>query len=88
MRNKEITGKAITASLILLLKWFKISRESPWESGLRRSWLLTMSTDVLKFEFFTQLLLDAGFLTFVLKIFAMHDVQHVVENRTDRIEER
>jgi hypothetical protein len=29
IRLREITGKAVSGTLILLLKWFKRSRESP-----------------------------------------------------------
>ncbi|KAL2023899.1 hypothetical protein VTK56DRAFT_676 [Thermocarpiscus australiensis] len=41
---------------------------------------------VLKFEYMTQLLLDSNYLFLVLKLFAMHDVQQVVESKTDRLE--
>jgi hypothetical protein len=41
---------------------------------------------VLKFEFFTQLLLDANYVPLVLKLFALHDVQQVVETKSDRME--
>lgn len=43
---------------------------------------------VLKFEYLTQLLLDSNYLPLALKIFAMYDVQQVVESRTDRLEHR
>lgn len=42
--------------------------------------------DVLKFEYLTQLLLDANYLPLVLKLFALHDVQQVVETKSDRME--
>ncbi|KAK1826084.1 hypothetical protein QBC39DRAFT_30127 [Podospora conica] len=41
---------------------------------------------VLKFEYMTQLLLDSNYLPLVLKLFALHDIQQVVESRTDRLE--
>lgn len=44
--------------------------------------------DVLKFEFLTQLLLDCNYMPLVLKLFLHQDVQQVVENRTDRLENR
>lgn len=69
LRNREIAAKAVTGTLILLLKWFKLSH-------------------VLKFEYMTQLLLDLNYLPMALKIFAMYDVQQVVESRTDRLEHR
>ena len=48
----------------------------------------TIVTDVLKFEYLTQLLLDSNYIPLVLKLFALHDVQQVVESKTDRIEHR
>ncbi|KAK3360008.1 HAM-2, protein required for hyphal anastomosis [Lasiosphaeria hispida] len=42
---------------------------------------------VLKFEYMTQLLLDSNYLPLVLKLFALHDIQQVVESKTDRIEQ-
>ncbi|KAK4193150.1 hypothetical protein QBC35DRAFT_482764 [Podospora australis] len=41
---------------------------------------------VLKFEYLTQLLLDSNYIPLVLKLFAIHDVQQVVENKMDRLE--
>jgi hypothetical protein len=41
---------------------------------------------VLKFEYLTQLLLDANYIPLVLKLFALHDVQQVVETKSDRVE--
>ncbi|KAL2132322.1 hypothetical protein VTI74DRAFT_3958 [Chaetomium olivicolor] len=41
---------------------------------------------VLKFEYMTQLLLDSSYVPMALKIFAIYDVQQVVENKTDRLE--
>ena len=69
LRSREIAAKAVTGTLILLLKWFKLSH-------------------VLKFEYLTQLLLDSSYLPMALKIFAMYDVQQVVESKTDRLEHR
>jgi hypothetical protein len=69
LRSREIAAKAVTGTLILLLKWLKLSH-------------------VLKFEYMTQLLLDLNYLPMALKIFAMYDVQQVVESRTDRLEHR
>ncbi|KAL1837319.1 hypothetical protein VTJ49DRAFT_3990 [Mycothermus thermophilus] len=67
LRNREIAAKAVTGTLILLLKWLKLSH-------------------VLKFEYMTQLLLDSNYLPMALKIFAMYDVQQMVESKTDRLE--
>ncbi|KAK3937681.1 N1221-domain-containing protein [Diplogelasinospora grovesii] len=42
---------------------------------------------VLKFEYLTQLLLDSNYIPLVLKLFALHDIQQVVESKPDRIEQ-
>lgn len=66
-RSREISAKAVTGSLLMLLKWLKLSH-------------------ILKFEYLTQLLLDANYIPLVLKLFALHEVQQVVESKTDRME--
>lgn len=47
-----------------------------------------ISTDVLKFEYLTQLLLDSNYIPLVLKLFAHQDVQQVVDSKMDRVENR
>ncbi|ODA84050.1 hypothetical protein RJ55_02568 [Drechmeria coniospora] len=66
-RTREITSKAMTGILILLLKWLRLSH-------------------VLKFEYFTQLLLDSNYIPLVLKLFAHQDIQQVVDSKMDRVE--
>jgi hypothetical protein len=44
--------------------------------------------DILKFEYFTQLLLDSNYLPLVLKLFAHQDIDKVVDSKTDRDEMR
>ncbi|KAH8600939.1 hypothetical protein B0O99DRAFT_293990 [Bisporella sp. PMI_857] len=39
---------------------------------------------ILKFEYFTQLLLDSNYLPLVLKLFAHQDVDKVIDSKTDR----
>lgn len=50
--------------------------------------LTTVATDVLKFEYLTQLLLDSNYVPLVLKLFAHQDIQQVVDSKTDRVENR
>lgn len=76
-RHLEITSKAISAILILMLKWFKASRKSSLE-GDRRS-----STDVLKFHNFAQLLLDSNCILLVLKTFGLQDVSTIVDVKNE-----
>ncbi|KND93949.1 Striatin-interacting protein 1 [Tolypocladium ophioglossoides CBS 100239] len=66
-RTREITSKAMTGILVLLLKWLRISH-------------------VLKFEYFTQLLLDSNYIPLVLKLFAHQDIQQVGDSKMDRVE--
>ncbi|KAJ3473552.1 hypothetical protein NLG97_g10247 [Lecanicillium saksenae] len=66
-RTREITTKAMSGILVLLLKWLRLSH-------------------VLRFEYFTQLLLDSNYVPLVLKLFAHQDVQQVVDSKMDRLE--
>ncbi|KAL8836442.1 MAG: hypothetical protein Q9170_002930 [Blastenia crenularia] len=65
MRLREISSKAISAILLMLLKWFKLSH-------------------ILKYEYLTQLLLDANYLPLILKYFAHQDIDRVVDQKIDR----
>ncbi|CAD6591782.1 MAG: Factor arrest protein 11 [Alectoria sarmentosa] len=65
LRSKEITTKAVSGILLILLKWFKLSH-------------------ILKYEYMTQLLLDANYLPLVLKLFAHQDVDRAVDQKNDR----
>ena len=40
--------------------------------------------DILKYEYMTQLLLDANYLPLVLKLFAHQDIDRAVEQKNDR----
>ena len=40
--------------------------------------------DILKYEYMTQLLLDANYLPLVLKLFAHQDVDRAVDQKNDR----
>lgn len=40
--------------------------------------------DILKFEYFTQLLLDSNYLPLVLKLFAHQEIDRVVDSKSDR----
>lgn len=87
-RSREITAKAVSGVLLLLLKWLKISRENPgrrpsFRDDRRLTWTII---DVLKFEYMTQLLLDSNYLPLILKLFAHQDLDRVVESRTDHPE--
>ncbi len=84
VRAREITSKAVSGSLLMLLKWFRISRKLSsslfFFFGAQTSDLLS---DVLKFEYLTQLLLDANYIPLILKFFNQ-DIDRAVEQRNDR----
>ncbi|KAL6719679.1 Factor arrest protein 11 [Lecanora helva] len=65
IRSREITSKAVSGLLLLMLKWFKLSH-------------------ILKYEYLTQLLLDANYLPLILKYLAHQDVDRAVDQRNDR----
>jgi len=45
-------------------------------------------SDILKFEYLTQLLLDCNYVPLLLKLWAHQDVQQLVDRKTDRTEHR
>lgn len=88
-RTREITAKAATGIILLMLKWFKVSRKSCFPKRMLASSAETDKTaDVLKFEYMTQLLLDSNYIPLVLKLFAHQDIQQAVDSKTDRVEHR
>ena len=85
-RTREITAKAATGIILLMLKWFKVSRKSSLSYG--KGVLILTFPDTLKFEYLTQLLLDSNYIPLVLKLFAHQDIQQAVDSKTDRVEHR
>ena len=86
-RLREITGKAISGTLLLLVKWFKRSRTPPsifYLCGPNTHCRLI--ADILKFEYMTQLLLDSNYLPLILKMFAHQDIDQAVAQKNDREE--
>ncbi|GAA5872543.1 hypothetical protein JCM16303_004557 [Sporobolomyces ruberrimus] len=67
LRHREITSKAVSAILILTLKWFKASH-------------------VMKFHYFSQLLVDSNCLLLILKMFGLQEVSTLVRVKHDRPE--
>lgn len=75
-RHKEITSKAVSAILLLLLKWFKASRKLC-------SHRAKLITDAMKGHFLAQLLFDSNCLLLVLKMFGLSDIFAVVQTKND-----
>ena len=49
------------------------------------SWMILIDfTDILKYEYLTQLLLDANYLPLILKYLAHQDVDRAVDQKNDR----
>ena len=81
IRTQEVTAKAASGMILLMLKWFKVSRMSHFD----RKAILTIA-DVLKFEYLTQLLVDANYVPITLKLLQTQDLEKVVNIKTDRAE--
>ncbi|KAI9669840.1 MAG: Factor arrest protein 11 [Caeruleum heppii] len=81
VRSREIIAKAVSGLLLILLKWFKISRErcKPLQKDIA-----DVRVDILKYEYLTQLLLDSNYLPLILKLFAHEEIDKVVDSVTDR----
>ena len=80
IRTREITSKAISGLILSLLKWFRLSRKA--DTPLLTSWLTR--SDILKFEYLAQLLLDSNYIPLALKYFALQDVDKAVDQKHDR----
>ncbi|KAF1990658.1 hypothetical protein K402DRAFT_389582 [Aulographum hederae CBS 113979] len=65
VRTQEISAKAVSGILILLLKWFKASH-------------------ILKFEYLTQLLVDANYIPLILKLMQTQEVERIVNYRCEK----
>ncbi|KAF1811150.1 N1221-domain-containing protein [Eremomyces bilateralis CBS 781.70] len=83
VRSQEITAKAVSGILILLLKWFKVSRKLILL--LRTIITLTrVGVDVLKAEYMTQLLVDANYIPMILKLMQTQEVERIVNYKCER----
>lgn len=86
LRHREITSKAVSAILILTLKWFKASRTflSPPPAPIERLTDHSLLADVMKFHYFSQLLVDSNCLLLILKMFGLQEVSTLVRIKHDR----
>ena len=86
-RHREITSKAVSAILLLTLKWFKMSREWSHRSikGCRE---LIVCADVMKFHHLGQLLLDTNCHLLILKIFGLQEVSTAIVSKADAPEHK
>ena len=84
VRTREIQGKAVSGILILLLKWFKVSRKFSSPYALLHRQLLEHHPDILKFEYLAQLLLDSNYIPLILKLLQSQELERVVNYRCDR----
>jgi hypothetical protein len=86
-RNREILCKSISAILLVLLKWFKVSRKykrKEWHLSIRLIPVFSFFfPDVLKFEYFSQLLVDSGCMLLILKIFGLQELGALATVKTE-----
>ncbi len=81
-RHREITSKAVSAILLLLLKWFKASRERRNEGvPLLRSSVMT--TDILKEQYLATLLIDSNCLLLILKMFGLQELLATIQTKNE-----
>ena len=74
-REKEILGKAITGTLILMLKWFRASRPPVHSTNL--------TADVLKFEYLSQLLYDSNYHILTARLLGMETPVLTIANPSE-----
>jgi hypothetical protein len=88
-RHREITSKAVSAILLLILKWFKVSRKH-WLPVATFGMLTSCATrqDVMKFHHLGQLLLDTNCLLLILKMFGLQEVSASVVSKADSPENK
>ena len=81
-RHREITCKAVSAIILLTLKWFKVSRKNtPFK--LNDVMHHTVSEDVMKFHHLGLLLLDSNCLLLILKMFGLQEVSTLITSSCD-----
>ncbi|KAJ9093441.1 hypothetical protein QFC20_007123 [Naganishia adeliensis] len=81
-RHREITSKAVSAILLLLLKWFKASRTSQGVN-LKPDTYLRCAPDIIKFQHLATLLIDSNCLLLILKMFGFQDLLNTVQTRNE-----
>jgi hypothetical protein len=85
IRTQEVLDKAVSGTLILLLKWFKVSRQS--SSFISVLFQLTdFVQDILKFEYVTQLLVDSSYVPLILKLLQLQEIEKVVNFKCEQEE--
>lgn len=87
-RHREITSKAVSAILLLTLKWFKVSREFHMRYHTASRLLTEHLSDVMKFHHLGQILLDTNCLLLILKMFGLQEVSTTVVSKADAPEEK
>ena len=85
-RHREITSKAVSAILLLILKWFKVSRKFLHQHFT--TFFDGEITDVMKFHHLGQLLLDTNCLLLILKMFGLQEVSSSVISKADSPENK
>ena len=83
LRHREIMTKALGALILLLLKWFKMSRESYWGKIKRVSVPYVDFPDIMKFHHLGHTLLDSNCLLLCLRLLGLQDVSTYVITKNE-----
>lgn len=86
IRHREITSKAVSAILLLVLKWFKVSRMFHFLGSM--ALYSNVCQDVMKFHHLGQHLLDTNCLLLILKMFGLQEVTNSVVSKADSPENK
>ena len=84
MRTQEVLDKAISGVLMLVLKWFKVSRKKSVCHPFGTT--LITCADILKHEYITQLLVDSSYVPLILKLLQLQEIEKVVNFKCEQEE--
>ncbi len=88
-RHREITSKAVSAIILLLMKWFKASRKprdsSPDLVPSLADWYCPCETlpDIIKMQYLSTLLIDSNCLLLILKMFGLQELLSTVQIKNE-----
>ena len=88
LRHREIMTKALGALILLLLKWFKMSRESHHKRQGIVPHTDTDFSDIMKFHHLGHTLLDSNCLLLCLRLLGLQEVSTYVITKNEIPERR
>lgn len=84
VRVQEVLDKAVSGTLMLILKWFKVSRKSFDQTQAFNT--NNLCSDILKYEYITQLLVDSSYVPLILKLLQLQEIEKVVNFKCEQEE--